>query len=102
MARRILRKPLRGESHTLGSGVWYDMHGEKLWVWQFDAKALEKELANKGFHLTHRIVGEYSDIQRRVKGPIRRVLLKANNRFYRLRVSPRHAGANLLVFRKAN
>ena len=101
-ARRILRKPLRSENHSLGSGVWYDMHGEKLWVWQFDAKALEKELSNQGFHLTHRIVGEYSDIQRRVKGPIRRVLLKANNFFYRLRVSPRHAGANLLVFRKAD
>ncbi len=101
-ARRILRKPLRRETHSLGSGVWYEMHGEKLWVWQFDAKALEKELANQGFHLTHRIVGEYSDIQRRVRGPIRRVLLKANNLLYRLRVSPRHAGANLLIFRKAD
>jgi hypothetical protein len=27
---------------------------------------------------------------------------KANNLFYRLRVSPRHAGANLLIFRKAD
>jgi SAM-dependent methyltransferase len=101
-ARRILRKPLRRENHSLGSGVWYEMHGEKLWVWQFDAKALERELASQGFHLTHRIVGEYSDIQRRVRGPIRRVLLKANNLLYRLRVSPRHAVANLLIFRKAD
>jgi SAM-dependent methyltransferase len=101
-ARRILRKPLRRENRSLGSGVWYEMHGEKLWVWQFDAKALERELASQGFHLTHRIVGEYSDIQRRVRGPIRRVLLKANNLLYRLRVSPRHAVANLLIFRKAD
>lgn len=99
--RLVLRKPLNRENHTLGSGVWYDMHGEKLWVWQFDVKALEEELASQGFQLIGRVVGEYSDIQRRFKGPIRRALLRVNNLLYRSRVSPRHAVANLLVFRKA-
>jgi SAM-dependent methyltransferase len=101
LVRRILRRPLRREGHALGSGVWYDMHGEKLWVWQFDARALETELAKYGFHLTHRMIGEYSEIQRRLKGPVRRVLLKVNYLCYRLSVSPRHAVTNLLVFRKA-
>jgi SAM-dependent methyltransferase len=100
--RRILRRPLHREKHDLGSGVWYDMHDEKLWVWQFDIKALETELGKRGFHLIHRVIGEYSEIQRRVKGPVRSGLLKTNYLCFRLRVSPRHAVTNLLVFQKAD
>jgi hypothetical protein len=78
------------------------MHGEKLWVWQFDIKALETELAKRGFHLKHRIIGEFSEIQRRFKGPVRSALLMTNYLCYRLRISPRHAVTNLLVFQKAD
>jgi ubiquinone/menaquinone biosynthesis C-methylase UbiE len=100
--RRLLRKPLRREDHSIGSGVWYDMHGEKLWVWQFNIAALEREMATLGFQLTDRRAGEYSDFQRRTKGLIRRGLLRLNTLLFRSRVSPRHAVANLLIFRKAS
>lgn len=100
LARFLLGKPLDREKTSLGTGVWYDMHGEKLWVQQFDIKSIEKEMSKHGLHLTSRTVGEYSDLQRRLQGPLRRALLRLNNFLYRTKCSPRRAVANLLVFRK--
>jgi ubiquinone/menaquinone biosynthesis C-methylase UbiE len=98
--RAILRKSLNREPRALGTSVEYDMHGEKLWVWQFDIPAVEREMQRHGLRLTHRVVGEYSEIQRRVGGPIRQGLLHLNNMLYGAKVSPRHASTNLLVFHK--
>ena len=39
-ARFFLRKPIEREELALGIGNWYVLNEEKLWVWQFDAKAL--------------------------------------------------------------
>jgi len=101
MLRFVLHKPLVGrESLRLGNGVWYEMHEQKLWVWHFDIRELEKQLANRGLHLTHRVIGEFSEIQRRVGGPLRRMLLRLNNLCYRLKFPPGPAVTNLLVFRK--
>ena len=99
--RFILRKPLAGrESLRLGNGIWYEMHGQKLWVWQFDIPELERQLAARGLRLTHRVIGEFSEIQRRVSGPLRRILLRLNNLCYRLKLPAGPAVANLLVFQK--
>jgi len=101
LLRFLLRKPLVGrEFLRLGNGIWYEMHKQKLWVWQFDIRELERQLEIRGLHLTHRVIGEFSDIQRRVKGPLRWMLLRLNNLCYRLKLPPGPAATNLLVFMK--
>lgn len=100
--RFLLRKPLVGrEFFPLGNGIWYEMHGQTLWVWQFNIRELERQLEARGLLLTHRAIGEFSEIQRRVKGPLRRILLRLNNLCYRLKFPPGLAVANLLVFQKS-
>ena len=76
------------------------MHGQKLWVWQFDIPELQRQLEARGLHSTHRVAGEFSEFQRRVKGPLRRMLLRLNNLYYRAHLPPGPAVANLLVFQK--
>jgi len=99
--RLLLRKPLAGrEELPMGHGTWYEMHGQKLWLWQFNIPELERQLEVRGLRLTHRVIGEFSEIQRRVKGPLRRVLLRLNNLCFRLKLSPGAAASMLLVFRK--
>jgi len=101
LLRFLLRKPLAGrEFSRLGNGIWCEMHGQELWVRQFDIRELERQLEIRGLHLTHRVIGEFSEIQRRVGGPLRRMLLRLNNLCYRLKLPPGPAVANLLVFRK--
>lgn len=99
--RFLLRKPIASrESLRLGQGTWYQMHGQKLWVWQFDIRELERQLDTRGLDLIHRAIGEFSEIQRRVGGPLRWTLLRLNNLCARLNLPPGPAVANLLVFRK--
>jgi hypothetical protein len=84
----------------MGNGVLYDMHGEKLWVWQMDGAALTKYLEARGFRRTHHVVGEFTEIQRRVGGALRRLPLRFNNLYYHLKLPPDPAVANLFVFEK--
>ncbi len=101
-ARFVLRKPLKGLEHLpMGDGVWYDMSGERLWVWKLDAAAVETHLAKHGFRLKHRRIGELSEIQTRLKGFPRRVLLHLNNLAYRMNLPPRIGATNLYVFEKS-
>jgi ubiquinone/menaquinone biosynthesis C-methylase UbiE len=99
--RFITRKPLAGQQHLpLGDGIWYDMNGEKLWVWRLDAKAVSDFLFNRGFNLKHRRIGELSEIQRRISGIPRRFLLQLNNIAYRLNLPTHLATSQLLIFEK--
>ncbi len=101
LLRRLIRKPVANrQSPRLGNGAWYEMHGQKLWVWQFDIPELQRQLEARGLHSTHRVAGEFSEFQRRVKGPLRRMLLRLNNLYYRAHLPPGPAVANLLVFQK--
>lgn len=99
-ARLLLRKPIEREELALGIGNWYEVNEEKLWVWQFDAKALAEHLATQGFQLKKRRIGELSEIQLRLKGLPRRIMLRINNLAYRLNLSPRIAHTTLYVFEK--
>jgi 2-polyprenyl-3-methyl-5-hydroxy-6-metoxy-1,4-benzoquinol methylase len=96
----LRRRPLASETLRLGSGVWYELHGQKLWLWRFDIRELERQLQARGFELAHRVVGQFSELQRRVHGPLRRVLLRWNNLCFRLQAPAGPAVTNLLVFRK--
>jgi ubiquinone/menaquinone biosynthesis C-methylase UbiE len=101
LIRFVLRKPLVGrESLPLGNRICYEMHGQKLWLWQFHTRELERRLETRGLQLTHKVIGEFSEIQRRVGGPLRRMLLRLNNLCYRLKLPPGPAASILLVFRK--
>lgn len=101
VARFVLRKPLSGrEKLPMGDGIWYDYHGEKLWVWQFNTDSLTKYIEARGFRKTDHIIGEFTENQRRVKGFLRTILLKLNNLCYTLRLPPTIASTNLLVFEK--
>lgn len=103
LLRFLLRKPLVGqECLRLGNGIWYEMHGQRLWLWRFHIAELERELKARGLHLTHRMIGEFSEIQHRVSGPLRRTLLRLNNLCYRLGIPPGPAVGNLLVFEKSS
>jgi SAM-dependent methyltransferase len=101
LARSVVRKPLGGLEHLpMGDGTWYTMHGEQLWVWRIDAASLTSYVEAHGFQLTHHVIGEMTEVQRRLRGLPRRLLLHFNNLCYRLKLSPRHSATNLFVFQK--
>jgi len=102
VARFLLRKPLKGlERLPMGQGVWYDWQGDKLWVWRIDAQALAGYLEARGMTRIARVGGEFTELQRRMKGPLRRLALRWNNLAFRLGLPPGPASTNLHVFEKA-
>jgi ubiquinone/menaquinone biosynthesis C-methylase UbiE len=98
--RLLLHRPLHRQSLPLGSGTWYDMHGDRLWLWQFDIPRLSTELEKRGLRLRHRSIGQFSEIQRRVGGLPRRLLLRFNSLCFSLGLPPGPAVTNLLIFEK--
>jgi SAM-dependent methyltransferase len=101
LGRFLLRKPHKERSHLpLGDGTWYEMHGQRLWVWQFDIPELVRQLAARGLHLMRRRCGEFSELQRRVPGALRSPLLGLNNFYYRHNFPAGSATTNMLIFRK--
>lgn len=101
LARFLLRKPpKKPERLPMGNGMWYDMPGGRLWVWDLDAAAISEYLARNGFRLIHRRIGEWSQLQVWMSGWPRRALLHVNNLAYRLHLPSRFAATNLLVFEK--
>jgi SAM-dependent methyltransferase len=101
VARFFLAKPHKERSYLpLGQGTWYEMHGERLWVWQFDIPELVRQMERRGLRLLHRRAGEFSEIQRRVPKMLRVPLLHLNNLYYRAGLPASIATANLLVFEK--
>jgi ubiquinone/menaquinone biosynthesis C-methylase UbiE len=102
-ARFLIHKPLKGmEQLPMGRGIWYDWQGEQLWVWWIEAQALTQYLEARGMKRIARVVGEYTEIQQRMRGPFRRLLLRGNNLAYRLGLPPGPASTNLFVFEKAH
>lgn len=101
MARLITSKPLVPEMRSpLGDGYCYDMNNEKLWLWRFDRDGIMNHLTQHGFRLCHRGIGELSEIQRRLNGTPRQLLLQLNNLAYRWHFSANLATTNLFVFEK--
>lgn len=100
LLRFLLRKPLQVNHLALGDGVSYRMNNEDLWVWAFDSDAIIKLLNDLGFSLVSRKTGEFTEIQRRLKGFIRNILLYFNNLYYAINGSASLAVCNLYVFEK--
>jgi ubiquinone/menaquinone biosynthesis C-methylase UbiE len=100
-ARFLLRKPLKGlERLPMGQGIWYDWMGERLWVWRIDAQALTQYVESRGMKRIARVIGEFSQFQHKLRGPLRRLLMHGNNLAYRLGLPPGPASSNLFVFEK--
>lgn len=100
VARLLLRKRLQDrQNFKLGSGIWYNMHGERLWVWQFNIPELIRQMEQRGFVIEHRKAGEFSELQRRFPPLIRAPLLHVNNLYNAAGLTARLAIGNLLVFR---
>jgi SAM-dependent methyltransferase len=100
-ARFLIRKPLKGlEQLPMGRGIWYDWKGERLWVWLIDAPALSRYVEARGMKQIARVGGAFTEIQYRIRGPLRQLLLHGNNLAYRLGLPPGPAATNLFVFEK--
>jgi ubiquinone/menaquinone biosynthesis C-methylase UbiE len=100
-ARFLTRMPLSGmESRALGDCVCYSMRNDRLWVWWFDIDRVVTRLEEKGFKLKHKRFGELSQIQARLSGIPRRLLLHANNLAYRLQFLRPIACSSLLILEK--
>jgi len=100
-ARFALKKRLKDVRRApIGDGVWYHMSGEPLWLWRFDTEAVTRYLAKRGVHVKMRHIGELSEIQRRLRGLPRRILLHLNNVAYGLAIPPRLGAATLSIFEK--
>lgn len=101
MARFLLRKPLKGlEQLPMGPGIWYDWKGDRLWVWRIDSRALTRYVEARGMKRITRKIGEFSELQLRLRGPLRHLLLHWNNLAYRLGLPPGPASTNLYIFEK--
>lgn len=101
MARFMLSKPLSPVVRSqLGDGYCYRMNHEDLWLWRFDRDSIVNYLAERGLRLYYRGIGELSEIQRRLDGFPRRLLLRLNNFAYRWRFPANIATTNLFVFEK--
>jgi SAM-dependent methyltransferase len=99
--RRVLRKPLIGVQHlAFGDGIWYEMNGERLWLWRIDSNAITNYVSENGFRLINRRTGELSEIQVRLNGLPRRILLHLNNLAYRVHFPPYFACSSLYIFEK--
>lgn len=100
-ARFFASKTLTPEQRShLGDGYCYNMNNEKLWLWRFDADGIINHLAQHGFKLRHRGIGEFSEIQRRIEGTPRKLLLQLNNLAYRWQFPANLATTTLFVFEK--
>lgn len=102
LARRLVGRPApKVERTLLGVGTWYDHHGERLWLLRFDAAALEAFMAGLGLRLVDRRAAEYTEIQWRLKGPLRTLLLRFNRLAYRRRFPVRFSCTQIMVFEKS-
>src|SRR5262249_18993585 len=99
-ARLVLHRPIARERFRLGSGAWFGLSGERIWVWQFNIPELTREIETRGMTCTYRGIGEISSLQRHFRWPFRDALLSLNNLGHRIGLSPVGAHTNLLVFTK--
>lgn len=102
IARALFRKPLPTmKRNGLGDGITYLFKDQPLWLWRFSTKGLVDNLRLHGFKLSYRKIGEFSEIQRRIHGFPRKVLLHLNNLAYRTSIPASLAVTQLLIFEKS-
>lgn len=99
--RKLLRRPFAELVETrLGSGNWYRLGNERLWVLRFDMDALDQAMKARGFSLVSRRAAEFSEFQRRLPGVLRRPLLHLNTLIYRLRILTGLSCTQIIFYRR--
>jgi len=99
--RAVFRKPFKEPVDTaLGPGNWYTLGDERLWVLRFDMKALDAAMKTRGFTLVTRRTAEFSEIQRRLPGLLRRPLLHLNSIFFHRRIGTGRAATQIVVYQR--
>lgn len=88
------------EQGRLGSGCWYGVGEDRLWVWRLDTRAVVDCMQAHGLVLRDRRPGTLTELHRRVPWPVSSLLLHANNGYHRLGLSARPCITHLLVFEK--
>jgi hypothetical protein len=68
------------------------MHGQKCGSDNLNIPELERRLETRNLQPIHRQIGEFSQIQRRVGGGLKRMLLRLNNLCYRLNLARDSSG----------
>lgn len=101
LVRKVLRRPLKERQKTnLGTGNWYTMNGERLWVLRFNLADLDARLATYGFERVARRAAEATEHQRRLTGWTRNILLRLNDVVSRYNILPGLASTQILVYKK--
>jgi ubiquinone/menaquinone biosynthesis C-methylase UbiE len=101
VARKLLgRKAAEYEQLSMGRGCWHEMESGPLWVWHIDIKALTQYLKRLGLTRVARSAGQFTELQRRLNGPTRTLLLWFNRAYSRLGLPPGPCANNLLIFEK--
>lgn len=101
IARRLLgRKAADYERSAMGRGRWHQMSSGALWVWHLDIPAVTRYLEHRGMVRLARQAGAFTELQRRLSGPIRSVMLMFNNIYAALHLPAGPCADNLLIFQK--
>ena len=102
LVRKLLGKPLKERQKTnLGTGNWYTMNDERLWVLRFNLADLDARMASYGFTRVARRACEATEHQRRLTGWTRNILLRLNDVVSRFNILPGLASTQILIYRKA-
>jgi 2-polyprenyl-3-methyl-5-hydroxy-6-metoxy-1,4-benzoquinol methylase len=99
LLRKLLRKPFKEPVEAaLGSGNWYSIGMERLWVLRFDMKALDAMMQQRGFRLESRRTAEFSEFQRRLPGFLRKPMLHLNRLFYERRIGTNLSATQIVTY----
>ncbi len=102
LARVIVRRPdPAGQWTPYGIGSWCDMHGGRLYNCQMNVDAVTRFLGTLGCRRTYRGAAEFTELQRRCKGPLRTALRRVNNLWFELHLPAWPANTNLLIFERS-
>ena len=101
IVRTLKRKGKLGERKKFGIGGYCETHKGPLYWFRTDFKAIEKKLNELGCKRTYRCASEFTELQRRVGGPLRWGLRRANDLWFNLNLPAPPACTNIYVFEKA-
>lgn len=88
------------EETSLGTGLWYEYQGDRLYVQRFDLAKLAAAMEARGLKLVARRGAEFSELQRRAPKALRPLLLGFNRLAYERKLPPALFSTVMLVFEK--
>ncbi|QOV90246.1 class I SAM-dependent methyltransferase [Humisphaera borealis] len=99
--RKVLGRNVGRSRSEYGVGWWCQMFGGLMWNWQMNIGATIRCLDRNNCRLVHRGAVEYTEWQRHMPALPRKLTLRWNDLYNRLRLPAAIASTNLLVFEKS-